>query len=128
MDVALRRWRYRVFAATWLGYVGLYFCRKPFYIVKAKLGEELHLGAEMLGLIGALPRGLYRGAVCLGFSETDGPEGVAVRMAVSIARTRLGLPTRRPRSLFHGGKRPRPVVRRGVGTMANWFHRRERAR
>jgi sugar phosphate permease len=27
---AHHRWRARVFVATWLSYVGFYFCRQPF--------------------------------------------------------------------------------------------------
>ena len=45
-------WRWRVFASTWLCYAGLYFCRKPFFIAKASLGEELGFDAEKLGWIG----------------------------------------------------------------------------
>lgn len=48
-----RRWRYRIFAATWLSYVGFYFCRKPFSIVKADLGKSLGFGADALGYLGA---------------------------------------------------------------------------
>ncbi len=35
----LREWRRRVFASTYLCYVGYYFCRKPYAIVKADLAE-----------------------------------------------------------------------------------------
>lgn len=52
LDPALKSWRYRVFAASWLSYAGYYFCRKPFYIVKADLGEALDADASMLGAIG----------------------------------------------------------------------------
>ncbi len=47
-----RAWRWRIFAATWLSYAGFYFCRKPFFIVKAALSEELSWDPSMLGLIG----------------------------------------------------------------------------
>jgi sugar phosphate permease len=50
----LRTWRWRVFAATWLGYIGYYCARKPFYINKASLGEALAWDAERLGQIGAI--------------------------------------------------------------------------
>ncbi len=34
---AIRRWRVKVFTATWLSYAGFYFCRKGFGIVKPEL-------------------------------------------------------------------------------------------
>ena len=50
----LARWRYRIFASTWLCYAGLYFCRKPFYVAKADLGEALGWDASFLGLLGTV--------------------------------------------------------------------------
>jgi sugar phosphate permease len=50
---AQRHWRRRVFAATWLSYFGYYFCRKPFFITKAALGEELGWDATQLGILGS---------------------------------------------------------------------------
>jgi len=37
----IRKWRVRVFTATWLSYAGFYFCRKTFGIVKGPLKEAL---------------------------------------------------------------------------------------
>jgi len=48
-----RRWRWRVFSATWLSYACYYFARKPFYVAKASLESELGWDARMLGLAGA---------------------------------------------------------------------------
>jgi len=48
---ALRLWRIRIFAATWLCYVGLYFCRKPFSIAKKDLGDALGFSPAALALI-----------------------------------------------------------------------------
>ena len=42
-----------VFAATWLAYMGYYFCRKAYYVVKATLGETFGLDAYDLGLLGS---------------------------------------------------------------------------
>src|ERR1035437_10131024 len=53
MNPLLKKWRIRIFASTWFCYAGLYFCRKPFYITKAALGENMHLSAAFLGSIGA---------------------------------------------------------------------------
>ena len=52
MSPELRAWRYRVFAATWLSYVGYYFCRQPFYVAKATLGKTYRWDAAQLGLLG----------------------------------------------------------------------------
>ena len=52
MEPRLRHWRRRVFAATWLSYAGFYFCRKPFFIAKPALSEELGWDPAMLGYIG----------------------------------------------------------------------------
>jgi len=49
---AYRRWQIQIFAATWFGYVGYYFCRKAFYVVKRPLGEELGLDSMALAHIG----------------------------------------------------------------------------
>ena len=50
----LKSWRYRIFASTWLCYMGLYFCRKPFSVVKAPLGEAYEWDASVLALIGTV--------------------------------------------------------------------------
>ncbi len=49
---ALRQWRRRILISTWLAYAGLYFCRKPFYVAKSTLGENLNLSVSDLGEIG----------------------------------------------------------------------------
>ena len=38
-----RRWQIQIFTATWLTYVGYYFCRKAFYVVKASMADTLGL-------------------------------------------------------------------------------------
>jgi sugar phosphate permease len=38
-----RRWRVKVFTATWMSYAGFYFCRKTFGIVKAPLKDVLQV-------------------------------------------------------------------------------------
>ena len=53
MPRAVRIWRWRVFASTWLCYAGFYFCRKPFSIAKSRIGLDLHLDTERLAWIGA---------------------------------------------------------------------------
>ena len=44
MTAAHRSWRIKVFVATWLSYVGFYFCRKPFSAAKAAIGDRDRLG------------------------------------------------------------------------------------
>ncbi len=48
----LRAWRMRILASTWMAYAGLYFCRKPFYVAKKTLAEDLNLDVSQLGEIG----------------------------------------------------------------------------
>lgn len=43
LSAGQRRWRVRVFAATWSSYAGFYFCRKNFGIVKADLRDALQV-------------------------------------------------------------------------------------
>jgi len=47
-----RPWQIKIFAATWLAYVGYYFCRKAFYIVKPDIKDALDLSASDLGDLG----------------------------------------------------------------------------
>ena len=47
-----RPWQIKIFAATWLAYVGYYFCRKAFYVVKADLAVELELSTMDLAHLG----------------------------------------------------------------------------
>lgn len=51
-DAAMREWRMKILASTWLAYAGLYFCRKPFYVAKKTLAEDLNLDTAQLGEIG----------------------------------------------------------------------------
>ncbi|MCC7496526.1 MAG: MFS transporter [Bryobacterales bacterium] len=54
LDKAYRPWQVRIFSATWLAYAGYYFCRKPFYVVKADMAGSLHLSAAQLGDLGTV--------------------------------------------------------------------------
>ena len=49
---AARQWRRKILVSTWLAYAGLYFCRKPFYVAKASLVDELGFTVNELGEIG----------------------------------------------------------------------------
>ena len=45
-------WQIKIFIATWLAYVGYYFCRKAFFVVKGPLSDELHLNTIQLAHLG----------------------------------------------------------------------------
>jgi OPA family glycerol-3-phosphate transporter-like MFS transporter len=133
MPTLLRQWRWRVFAATWLCYAGYYFCRKPFYLAKASLSTDLGFGATQLGTIGTV----YLVAYAIGqfvsgaLGDKWGPRvlllgGMAVSIGVNVGfgfgnsfATFLSL-------MVLNGLAQATGWAGNVGTMANWFHRRER--
>lgn len=133
LSAAHRTWRARVFTATWLSYFGLYFCRKPFYITKASLEENLGWDAGQLGMIGTA----YLVAYALGqflsglLGDRLGPRVVLlVGMGVSIGANAafgftnsLGLFTA---LMALNGLAQATGWSNNVGTMANWFRREER--
>lgn len=41
IDKTLKYWRFRIFAVTWLGYAGFYFCRKNFSVTMPIIIDEL---------------------------------------------------------------------------------------
>jgi sugar phosphate permease len=47
-----RRWQVQIFTATWLAYVGYYFCRKAFYVVKADMAEGVGMDSTELAHVG----------------------------------------------------------------------------
>lgn len=49
---AYRPWQIKIFSATWLAYVGYYFCRKAFYVVKSSLAGTLDFTAIDLAHLG----------------------------------------------------------------------------
>jgi sugar phosphate permease len=48
----LRKYQVQIFSATWLAYVGYYFARKAFYVVKSPLADELGFTALDLAHLG----------------------------------------------------------------------------
>jgi sugar phosphate permease len=129
----VRRWRWRIFASTWLCYAGFYFCRKPFYIAKAALGAQLHFDATALGLIGSA----YLGAYTLGqfaagaLGNRLGPRLVLLTgMALSVAAN-VGFGLTNSLGTFVALMALNGAVQatgwsNTVGTMAHWFRRAER--
>jgi MFS transporter, OPA family, sugar phosphate sensor protein UhpC len=88
LDRVYRPWQIRIFIATWLSYAGYYFCRKPFYVVKADMAVALGLTTLQLAHLGTA----YLAAYAVGqfssayFGRKLGPKLLLVAgMAISIA-------------------------------------------
>lgn len=47
-----RKWQYKIFSATWIAYVGYYFGRKAFFVVKSAMGETLGIDTIQLAHLG----------------------------------------------------------------------------
>ncbi|HYD48578.1 MAG TPA: MFS transporter [Terriglobales bacterium] len=124
--------RIEIFGATWLAYVGFYFCRKPFSVAKGTIGSELQLDASHLGTIGAAyliayaagqflagtlgsrlgPRRLLLAGMALAIAATAGfasGSGLSVWMLLNGLGQAVGWPA-------------------GVALMAAWFSHAERGR
>ena len=128
-------WRARVFVATWLSYVGFYFCRKPFSSAKAAIGDARHVDATTLGNIYAA----YLVAYALGqfLASALGPRlgprvNVLAGMAISIAVTAaMGIaldPWVMGGLMLVNGLAQATGWSGNVGTMASWVHPGERGR
>ncbi len=133
-----KRWRVKIFAATWMSYAGFYFCRKAFGIVKSPLKDVLQvddfqlahiwtaylvaymLGQFLAGWVGVrvacrrlLLVGMMVSLICnLGFGASSlmGPAGYWPFLVFMIING-FAQATGWPGNL---------------GTMAHWFRRTER--
>ena len=47
-----RKWQYRIFSDTWLAYVGYYFARKAFFVVKSDMADSMGLDTIHLAHLG----------------------------------------------------------------------------
>ncbi|HEY1552074.1 MAG TPA: MFS transporter [Kofleriaceae bacterium] len=130
-----RAWRTRVFIATWLSYVGFYFCRKPFSSAKHAIGEQNHWSAATLGNIYAA----YLIAYAIGqfLASRLGPRlgprnNVLIGMALSIGVTAaMGIalsPWVMGGLIAVNGLAQATGWSGNVGTMASWFAKHERGR
>lgn len=135
ITAAHRTWRAKVFAATWLSYVGFYFCRKPFSAAKGAIGHETHWSATTLGNIWAAYLIMYAVGqfVAAGMGTRLGPRrNVLIGMATSIAVTAaLGFTLSIPAMMALvalNGLAQATGWSGNVGTMAGWFHKRERGK
>src|SRR4051812_12482975 len=135
LSPAHRSWRVRVFAATWLSYVGFYFCRQPFSKAKGAIGDEMHWDAGTLGNIWTA----YLIAYAIGqfLASRMGPKlgprkNVLLGMALSVAVT-LAMGIAPDWKVMAGlvavnGLAQATGWSGNVGTMAAWFHKHERGR
>ncbi len=130
-----RRWRVRIFATTWLSYVGFYFCRTPFGAAKAAIGAETGWDATTLGNIWVAYLAAYAVGQFLAsrMGQWLGPRrNVLLGMAVSVLVTAsLGVTLSIP--IMAGlvainGLAQATGWSGNVGTMAGWFHKHERGR
>ncbi len=130
-----RSWRIKVFVATWLSYVGFYFCRKPWSVTKNAIGEEMHWDSVTLANIGAA----YLIAYAIGqyLASQMGPRlgprknvliGMAASIVVTIAMGFGNDPWIMAGLIFVNGIAQATGWSGNVGTMAGWFHKHERGR
>lgn len=133
---AHRTWRRRVFAATWLSYVGFYFCRKPFSVAKDAI--EVQNGwaeATTVGNIWAA----YLIAYAIGQFLASrvgtwlGPRrnlliGMALSVLVTVAMGVTLSPWVMAGLVAVNGLAQATGWSGNVGTMASWFHKHERGR
>lgn len=135
MTAAHRAWRMKIFAATWLSYVGFYFCRKPFTAAKAAIKEQHHWSGATIGNIYAA----YLIAYAIGqfLASRMGPrlgprKNVLIGMALSVCVTAaMGIsisPWVMAGLIAVNGLAQATGWSGNVGTMANWFHKHERGK
>jgi sugar phosphate permease len=136
MTAAHRSWRARVFIATWLSYVGFYFCRKPFSIAKDAI--EVQNGWDKATTVGNI-WAAYLIAYAIGQFLASrvgtwlGPRlnlliGMALSVVVTVAMGITLSPWVMAGLVFVNGIAQATGWSGNVGTMANWFHKHERGR
>lgn len=130
---AHRSWRIKIFASTWLTYVGFYFCRKPYSAAKSSIGDEYGWDATTLGNIWAA----YLIAYAIGqflasaMGTRLGPRlNVLLGMTLSILVT-LAMGITPSVWLMAGLAAVNGIAQAtgwsgNVGTMAGWFVKHER--
>lgn len=131
-----RAWRTKVFVATWLSYVGFYFCRKPFSVAKNAI--EVQNGWEQAVTVGNI-WAAYLIAYAIGqllasrVGTWFGPRknlliGMALSVLVTLAMGVTMSPWMMGGLVAMNGLAQATGWSGNVGTMANWFHKHERGR
>ncbi len=133
MSPELKVWRHKIFAATWLCYAAMYFCRKPFSIVKSDLGEALEFDATALGLIGSVYLIAYAVGQFLaaGAGTRFGPRRVLLLGMAGTMVANAGFGVSNSLQTFCvlmalNGLFQATGWANTVGTMGAWFRREER--
>lgn len=130
---SVRAWRWRIFASTWAAYAGYCFCRKPFYITKAALGDEHGWDASVLANIGAIYLVTYMiGQFVSAWAGTRwGPRvllltGMAISAGCNIAFGATNSAYAFAGFMAINGLAQATGWSACVGTMASWYGRTER--
>jgi OPA family sugar phosphate sensor protein UhpC-like MFS transporter len=136
LTAAHKSWRTRMFIATWLSYVGFYFCRKPFSIAKDAI--EVQNGWEKATTVGNI-WAAYLIAYAIGQFLASrvgtwlGPRrnlliGMALSVVVTLAMGVTISPWVMAGLVAVNGLAQATGWSGNVATMANWFHKHERGR
>lgn len=136
LSPAHRSWRIKVFLATWLSYVGFYFCRKPFSVAKDAI--EVQNNWERATTVGNI-WAAYLIAYAIGqflasrIGTRLGPRrnlliGMALSICVTIAMGVTLSPWVMAGLVAINGLAQATGWSGNVGTMASWFHKHERGR
>ncbi len=135
LTAAHKSWRAKVFIATWLSYVGFYFCRKPFSAAKNAIGHDLHWSTQTLGNVWTAYLIAYAVGQFLasGMGTKLGPRknvliGMGVSVCVTIAMGIAVTPMMMAGLAAMNGIAQATGWSGNVGTMASWFHKQERGR
>jgi OPA family sugar phosphate sensor protein UhpC-like MFS transporter len=136
MTAAHRVWRIKIFVATWLSYVGFYFCRKHWNAAKAAI--ETQNGWDLATTAGNVGAAYLIGYACGQFlasglgtrlgARTNLLLGMGISIVIALALSITGSPW-----IFGGLMAILGVAQAtgwsgNVGTMANWFHKHERGK
>ena len=135
LTAAHKSWRAKVFVATWLSYVGFYFCRKPFSAAKNAIGHDMGWSTETLGNVWTAYLIAYAVGQFLasGMGTKLGPRknvliGMGVSVCVTIAMGIAVTPLMMAGLAAMNGIAQATGWSGNVGTMASWFHKQERGR
>ncbi len=135
LTAAHRSWRTKVFATTWLSYVGFYFCRKPFSASKHAIQDETGWSTQTLANIYVAFVVAY--AIGQFLASRMGPRlgprrnvllGSVLSIFVTIAMGFTLDPWLWIGLIAVNGLAQATGWSGNVGTMAHWFHKHERGK
>ena len=133
--IRLKRFRVQVFASTWASYAGYYFCRRAFYAVKSDLTQEVGIDSATLGQIEAVYLIAYAigefNAAVLGTrfgARRLVLSGMAISAACNVVFGFANNAWTFMAFMALNGLAQATGWSGNIGTMAQWFHRKERGR